>query len=189
MNNGVLVSKKSVQEAKVPARFKMQVGFVAGFLSTCLTVVNHSLIWLTAWVGAMLLIKFETRLKSLLKPLQSKVKAWQVMLFILIAGFVVFQMVEPALSQNYGFLDPVEKVTSNAFTQSGAKNGAAMSATIFGFAISFIAITAVMGAAVGVFLNRQVGVPLVEAFGIAIGVAMFIGICAMFFKGLGLSGA
>lgn len=189
MNNGVLVSKKPEQEAKVPARLKMGVGFIAGFVSTCLTVVNHSLIWLTAWVGAMLLIKFETRLKFLFKPLQGKVKTWQVMLFILIAGFVVFQIVEPALSQNYGFLDPVEKVTSNAFTQSGAKNGAAMSASIFGFAISFIAITGIVGAAVGVFLNRHAGVPLMEAFGIAIGVAMFIGISAMLLKGIGLNGA
>lgn len=189
MNNGALVPDKPERGASVPNRYLKRAAFVAGCVSTCLTVVNHSLIWLTAWVGAILLLRFETQLKSLFKPLQGKVKPWQVMLLILIAGFVIFQTMEPALSQNYGFLDPVEKVANNAFTQSGAKNGAAMSATIFGFAIAFIAITAIIGAAVGIFLNRAMGVPLIEAFGIAISVAMFVGISAMLLKGIGLNGA
>ncbi|MBV8884977.1 MAG: hypothetical protein JO235_13420 [Chroococcidiopsidaceae cyanobacterium CP_BM_RX_35] len=112
-------------------------------------------------------------------------KIWQVVLGFLTVTVIVTQLTS-VFADGYGFLDPVQQAASSAFTAAGAQNGADMSNAIFGFAIAFIALVAIVGIAVGLFLNRVQGVPLLEAFGYAIGIAMFVAMSAMMLKGIGL---
>ncbi len=141
-------------------KYRQQVVLTVGFSALIMGTVFHSSMIVGSLFFALIAINFGQQLEKLVKKLNVKIKAWQVLVVIVIAAVFVSSAINPVNAQLF---NPLQQQTNTVLESAGA--GAAGASVTGIFTLMNIVVTiAGIGSVVYGGYNQSQGHSLRESF-------------------------